>query len=98
MTGRKATRRHHSKLKRLLAASAAQRATSEAVGAEFRRWTPEEVVEKQLLPFRSVRVLRQRCYRREIHHHLDGGRITFTAEDLRKEAERTAVEPLAKQA
>lgn len=63
--------------------------------AEFRRWTPEEVVELQLLPYRSARVLKQRCYRREIHHHNDGGRITFTADDLRKENARTAVVPVA---
>ncbi len=63
--------------------------------AEFRRWTPEEVVELQLLPYRSVRVLKQRCYRREVHHHLDAGRITFTADDLRKENARTAVTPVA---
>ncbi|MFE0137666.1 hypothetical protein ACFWY6_39835 [Streptomyces sp. NPDC059037] len=63
--------------------------------AEFRRWTPEEVIERRLLPYKSARVLKQKCYRREVHHHLDGGRITFTAEDLRKENERTAVTPLA---
>lgn len=63
-------------------------------GAEFRRWTPEEVVALQLLPYRSVRVLRDRCYRREVFHHNDGGRITFTAEDLRRQNERTGVEPL----
>ncbi|MCG7204009.1 hypothetical protein [Streptomyces arenae] len=96
MTGRKATRRYHSKLKRLLAASAAQRQTAADEGAELRRLTPEEVVEKQLLPYRSVRVLKQRCYERKVHHHLDGGRITFTLEDLRREAERTAVEPFSK--
>lgn len=62
---------------------------------EFIRWTPEEVVARQLLPYRSVRVLKQKCYRREVHHHNDGGRITFTAEDLRRENERTAVTPLA---
>lgn len=66
--------------------------------AEFRRWTPEEVIEKQLLPYRSVRVLKSHCYRRVVHHHLDGGRITFTAEDLRKENERTAVVPFEKTA
>lgn len=64
-------------------------------GAEFRRWTPEEVVALQLLPYRSVRVLRERCYRREVFHHRDGGRITFTADDLRRQNERTAVEPLS---
>lgn len=51
--------------------------------AEFRRWTPEEVVEKQLLPYRSPRMVREKCYRRELFCHRDGGRITFTAEDLR---------------
>ncbi|MET9729623.1 hypothetical protein ABZZ79_02850 [Streptomyces sp. NPDC006458] len=98
MTGRKATRRHHTKLKRLLAASAAQRQAAASEGAEFRRWSPEEVVAKQLLPYRSARVLKQRCYERKIHHHNDGGRITFTFDDLRREAERTAVEPFAKPA
>lgn len=94
---RKATRRHHSKLKRLLADSAKSRA-DQGETAEFRRWTPEEVVDRQLLPYRSVRVLKSHCYRREVHHHLDGGRITFTAEDLRKENERTAVVPFEKTA
>jgi len=98
VTGRKATRRHHSKLKRLLAASAAQRESQTSEDAELRRLTPEEVVEKQLLPYRSVRVLKQRCYERKVWHHNDGGRITFTADDLRREAERTAVEPFAKPA
>lgn len=98
MTGRKATRRHHSKLKRLLAASAAQRESQTSEDAELRRLTPEEVVKKQLLPYRSVRVLKQRCYERKVWHHNDGGRITFTADDIRREAERTAVEPFAKPA
>jgi len=66
--------------------------------AEFRRWTPEEVIELKLLPYKSARVLKEKCYRREVHHHLDGGRITFTAQDLRKENERTAVTPFAKTA
>jgi hypothetical protein len=64
-------------------------------GAEFRRWTPEEVVALQLLPYRSVRVLKERCYRREVFHHRDGGRITFTAEDLRRQNALGAVEPLS---
>ncbi|MEU6527834.1 hypothetical protein ABZ869_01415 [Streptomyces sp. NPDC046928] len=64
-------------------------------GAEFRRWTPEEVVDLQLLPYRSVRVLKERCYRREVFHHRDGGRITFTADDLRRQNELGAVEPLS---
>jgi hypothetical protein len=62
--------------------------------AEFRRWTPEEVVALQLLPYSSVRTLRERCYRRELWHHKDGGRITFTAEDLRRNAEMGACAPL----
>ncbi|MEV8042402.1 hypothetical protein AB0P02_00975 [Streptomyces griseoluteus] len=98
MTGQRATRRYHSKLKRLLADSVAQRDSQPSENAELRRLTPEEVVERQLLPYRSVRVLKQRCYERKVWHHNDGGRITFTAEDLRKEAERTAVEPFAKPA
>lgn len=63
--------------------------------AEFRRWKPEEVVELQLMPFSSVRTLKERCYRRELWHHNDGGRITFTAEDLRRNAQLGAVEPLS---
>lgn len=63
--------------------------------AEFRRWTPEQVVELQLLPYGSVRVLKERCYRRELWHHKDGGRITFTAEDLRRNAEMGACAPIS---
>ncbi|MFD9905599.1 hypothetical protein [Streptomyces sp. NPDC059063] len=63
--------------------------------AEFRRWTPEEVIKLRLLPYRSARVLKEKCYRRQVWHHLDGGRITFTADDLRKENERNAVAPIA---
>lgn len=62
---------------------------------EFRRWSPEEVIAKKLLPYKSARVLKQKCYRHEVHCHKDGGRITFTADDLRRENERTAVVPLA---
>ncbi|MFL5910504.1 MAG: hypothetical protein ACJ768_08075 [Gaiellaceae bacterium] len=62
--------------------------------AEFRRWTPEEVIELQLLPYRSVRVLKERCYRRQLFCHTDGGRLTFTAEDLRRNSEMGAVQPL----
>lgn len=62
---------------------------------ELIRWTPEEVVEKRLLPYTSVRWLKKKCYERAIHHHNDGGRITFTADDIRRENARTAVAPLA---
>lgn len=61
--------------------------------AEFRRWTPEEVVERKLLPYRSPRQLREKCYRRELFCHRDGGRITFTAEDLRLNNELGAQSP-----
>ncbi|MFD4855111.1 hypothetical protein [Streptomyces atratus] len=63
------------------------------IEAELRRWTPEEIVEKQLLPYKSVRVLKERCYRRQVFHHNDGGRITFTLDDIRRENARTAVTP-----
>lgn len=63
--------------------------------AEFRRWSPEQVVDMQLLPYSSARSLKERCYRRELWHHKDGGRITFTAEDLRRNAQLGAVEPLS---
>ena len=64
-------------------------------GSEFRRWTPDEVVELKLLPYTSVRVLKERCYRRELFCHRDGGRITFTPEDLRRNNALGAVEPLS---
>jgi transcriptional regulator with XRE-family HTH domain len=63
--------------------------------AELRRWTPQEVIDLQLLPYTSARVLKQKCYRRELWHHRDGGRVTFTAEDLRRNAEQAAVAPIA---
>jgi hypothetical protein len=62
--------------------------------AEFRRWTPQEVVDLQLLPYRSARMVREKCYRRELFCHRDGGRITFTAEDLRRNNELGAQVPL----
>ncbi|MGW1137623.1 hypothetical protein [Streptomyces zhihengii] len=62
--------------------------------AELFRWTPEEVVGRRLLPYQSVRSLKEKCYRREVFHHRDGGRITFTAEDLRRENARSAMRPV----
>ncbi|WP_338683823.1 hypothetical protein QD712_25495 [Streptomyces acidiscabies] len=67
--------------------------SASSVEAEFRRWTPEEVVEMRLLPYRSVRVLRDKCHRRELFCHRDGGRVTFTAEDLRRNNEIGAQTP-----
>ncbi|GAA2630128.1 hypothetical protein [Streptomyces axinellae] len=62
---------------------------------ELKRYTPEEVVELRLLPYTSVRTVKEKAYRRELFHHTDGGRITFTAEDLRRNGDLGAVEPLA---
>ena len=66
----------------------------EAEETELRRWTPEEVVEKQLLPYKSVRSLKDKCYRREVYHHNDAGRITFSPESIRLENARTIVAPM----
>ncbi|MEV5939890.1 hypothetical protein [Streptomyces sp. NPDC051994] len=67
----------------------------EELEAELRRWSPEEVVEKKLLPYKSARSLKEKCYRREVHCHLDGGIVSFTADDIRAENARTAVAPAA---
>jgi hypothetical protein len=40
-------------------------------------------------------MLRQKCYRRELFCHSDGGRITFTADDLRRNNEIGAQVPFA---
>jgi transcriptional regulator with XRE-family HTH domain len=61
----------------------------------LRRWSPQEVVELQLLPFTSVRTLKAKCHRREIWHHQDNGRISFTADDIRRNTEAGQVEPIA---
>ncbi|WP_267244403.1 hypothetical protein [Streptomyces sp. PR69] len=63
--------------------------------ADLRRYSPEEVIAKRWLPYKSARVLKEKCYRREVIHHNDGGRITFTIADIRLENERTAVAPLS---
>ncbi|MDI9887311.1 hypothetical protein QMZ92_23805 [Streptomyces sp. HNM0645] len=62
--------------------------------AELIRWSPEEVVAKQLLPYKSVRSLKEKCYRREVYHHNDGGRISFSPESIRLELQRSLVAPL----
>lgn len=49
---------------------------------DLRRYTPEQVSELGWLPF-TPRVIRQKCYSRLLQHHGDGGRITFTADDIR---------------
>jgi hypothetical protein len=62
---------------------------------ELVRWSPEEVVEKQLLPYKSVRSLKEKCRRREVYCHMDGGRISFSPESIRRENARTMVAPFA---
>lgn len=62
--------------------------------AEFRRWTPDEVAELKLMPY-SARMIREKCYRRELYFHDDGRRITFTVEDLRRNAQLGAQAPAA---
>jgi hypothetical protein len=49
---------------------------------ELRRYTPEQVAARGWLPF-TPRMIREKCYRRQLQHHGDGGRITFTAADIR---------------
>ncbi|WP_338699135.1 hypothetical protein V2W30_22495 [Streptomyces sp. Q6] len=61
----------------------------------LRRWTPQQVVDLQLLPYASVRTLKAKCHRREIWHHRDNNRITFTAEDIRRNTEAGQVAPVA---
>lgn len=70
-------------------------AVKEAEEADLVRWTPDEVVEKQLLPYRSVRTLKKDCYARKVYHHNDNGRITFSPMSIRAEHQRTLVAPLA---
>lgn len=62
---------------------------------ELRRWSPEEVVAKGWLPYKSARVLREKAYKRQVIHHNDGGRISFTVDDIRRENARRVVEPIA---
>lgn len=61
----------------------------------LRRWSPQEVVDLRLLPFTSVRTLKAKCHARRIWHHQDNGRITFTAEDIRRNTEAGQVAPIA---
>ncbi|MEU2996823.1 hypothetical protein ABZ684_04500 [Streptomyces sp. NPDC006995] len=76
-------------------ATAAPPTTPNRPDDELRRYSPEEVIANRWLPYKSARVLKEKCYRREVIHHGDGGRISFTAEDIRRENERTAVLPAA---
>ncbi|MFG3488487.1 hypothetical protein [Streptomyces sp. NPDC047972] len=63
--------------------------------ADLIRWDPEFVVKHKLLPYTSARVLKEKCYKRLVFHHNDGGRITFSPMSIRAEHQRTLVAPLA---
>jgi hypothetical protein len=76
-------------------AKAVKAPPTEAGEDELRRWTPEEVVANRWLPYKSARVLREKAYKYDVHCHKDGGQITFTADDIRRENARTAVVPLS---
>lgn len=61
----------------------------------LKRYTPEQVADKGWLPWTAGNI-RKKAYAREIFFHKDGGKITFTAEDIRRTNELSAVEPFAK--
>jgi len=61
---------------------------------ELRRFTPEDVEAMSLSPF-TARTLRNKAKARELYHHRDGARITFTLDDLRKNRDMGATAPLA---
>lgn len=88
----RASKAPHDRARTALLKKTAERKAAEE--AELVRWTPEEVVQAKLLPYRSVRMLKEACYRRRVVHHNDGGRITFTADDIREENARRRVAPL----
>lgn len=58
----------------------------------LKRYTPEEVSANGWLPW-SARNIRQKAYKREIYCHTDGGKITFTVEDIVRTSALSAVEP-----
>ncbi|WP_255951612.1 hypothetical protein [Streptomyces odontomachi] len=91
----KATKAPPTKAKATTGAATKTGKTTTTDEAELRRYTPEEVIELKLLPYTSARVLKEKCYRRQVIHHLDGRRITFTLDDIRRENARNTVEPIA---
>ncbi|MFF8590042.1 hypothetical protein ACF061_01140 [Streptomyces sp. NPDC015220] len=58
----------------------------------LKRYSPEQVADNHYMPY-SARMLREKAYKQEIYHHKDGGRITFTAEDILRNSRLGAVEP-----
>lgn len=94
---RKATRLAKPKhLASVAATTSADIASIEAAElADLIRWSPEDVVKHGLLPYTSARVLKEKCYKRLVFHHNDGGRITFSPMSIRAEHQRTLVAPIA---
>ncbi|MFS4103849.1 hypothetical protein [Streptomyces sp. PD-S100-1] len=60
----------------------------------LKRYSPEDVARLGYMPY-TARVLKEKAYKREIYHHKDGGRITFTAEDILRNSLLGAVEPFS---
>lgn len=60
----------------------------------LKRYTPEEVAASGYLPW-TARVIREKCYKRELYFHKDGGRISMTADDILRNTQLGAVEPFA---
>lgn len=60
----------------------------------LQRFTPEQVEELGLSPYKAG-TLRKKAQRRELFHHRDAEKITFTREDLRRNAELGQTAPVA---
>lgn len=70
----------------------AQFDTAPAPIDHLRRYTPEEVSANGWLPW-TARNIRNKAYKHEIYCHKDGGKITFTVEDILRTNALSAVEP-----
>lgn len=60
---------------------------------ELRRYTPEQVAAAGWLPW-TARRIKELVYARKIYAHMDGGKITFTREDIRRTSAIGAIEPI----
>lgn len=60
----------------------------------LQRFTPEQAYELELMPYKPD-TFRKKAQLRQVYHHRDGGRITVTREDLRRNAELGQAAPLA---
>lgn len=64
---------------------------------ELRRYTAEQVAAAGWLPW-TARRIKELVYAREIYAHRDGGRITFTRDDIRRTSALGAIEPISARA